>query len=221
MKFNLNLDNINYIKIVYRDAQDTTCCSKAAIKHMGEREILACAKFEDMSVIKTPQEVTLSFVCDNGLYRTNTTLKYVNNNDPYTYFALQTPEGLEYQQNREYFRVHMEEDALLSFEGKVIPAKTHDISANGVRLILPEKMKIPEDVIIDLLFQPKSIKAKVVITTKLNSINFSYFTCIHHFLIHIFKIKYINIYPRIILIRNTSHITFNWNVVIIIIFNFS
>ena len=160
MKFNLNLDNINYIKIVYRDAQDTTCCSKAAIKHMGEREILACAKFEDMPVIKTPQEVTLSFVCDNGLYRTNTTLKYVNNNDPYTYFALQTPEGLEYQQNREYFRVHMEEDALLSFEGKVIPAKTHDISPNGVRLILPEKMKIPEDVIIDLLFQPKSIKAK-------------------------------------------------------------
>ena len=127
---------------------------------MGEREIIACAKFDDGLKVDTPQEVTLSFVCDNGLYRTNTELKYVNFEEPYILFVLKTPQGFEYQQNREYFRVKIDEDALLSFEGKVIPCKTHDISANGVRLILPQKIEIPQNVVIDLLLRPKGIKAK-------------------------------------------------------------
>ena len=118
MKFNLDLDNINYLKIIYKNADDTTVCTKAAIKRIGEREIFACAKFEDDLKINTPQDVSLSFVCVNGLYRTNTTLKFIENDPPYIYFTLRTPEGLEYQQNREYFRIKMEENAILSFLGK-------------------------------------------------------------------------------------------------------
>ena len=105
MKFNLNLDNINYIKIVYKDRDENTCCTKAAIKNMSEREIFACAKFEEGLNIQTPQEISLSFVCENGLYRTNTTLKYLEKDAPYIFFGIKTPLGLEYQQNREYFRV--------------------------------------------------------------------------------------------------------------------
>lgn len=160
MKFNLNLDSINYIKLIYQGSDDKPCCVKAAIKHMGEREIIACTKYENIPNIKIPQNITLSFVCDNGLYRTNTVLKYTDNKDPYIYFIMQTPEGLEYQQNREYFRVAIKEDALLAFNGKVIPVKTYDISANGVKLALPEKFEIPELVVIDLLLKPKGIKAK-------------------------------------------------------------
>ena len=44
MKFNLNLDSINYIKIVYSDRNGSPHCVKAAIKRMGEKEIFACAK---------------------------------------------------------------------------------------------------------------------------------------------------------------------------------
>lgn len=160
MKFNLNLNNINYIKIVYKDNSDKTCCTKAAIKRIGERDIFACAKFEDGLYIKTPQEVLLSFICDNGLYRTTTTLKFLESEPPYIFFTMKTPDGLEYQQNREYFRVRMEEDVILGFEGKVIPAKVYDISANGVSLILPEKMEIPDEVYLDLLFKPKNIKTR-------------------------------------------------------------
>ena len=160
MKFNLNLNNINYIKLIYHSENNTACCTKAAIKFMGEREITACARFEGGLRIETPQEVTLSFICDNGLYRTNTTLKYITNEEPYTFFILKTPQGLEYQQNREYFRVNINEDALLSFNSKVIACKTNDISANGVRLILPEKFDIPQNVIIDLLIRPNGVKAK-------------------------------------------------------------
>ncbi len=160
MKFNLNLDNINYIKIVYKDRQDATCCTKAAIKHMGEREIFACAKFEDGLNIQTPQDVLLSFVCDNGLYRTTTTLKYIENDEPYTFFTLKTPEGLEYQQNREYFRVKLDEDAILSFNNSIIACKVHDISANGIRLILPEKIDNLNEVSINILFKPRDVKTK-------------------------------------------------------------
>ena len=160
MKFNLDIDNINYIKIVFKDNQNSTCCKKATIKYMNEREIYACAKIEDGLYLQTPQNVSISFVCENGLYRTNTILKYVENKDEYVYFAFQTPEGFEYQQNREYFRVKMSEKAIISFENNVIKCKVHDISANGVRFILPEKINMPEEVTVDILFQPKSIKTR-------------------------------------------------------------
>lgn len=160
MKFNLNFNNINYIKIVYKDNSDKTCCTKAAIKSINERDIFACAKFEDGLHIKTPQDILVSFVCDNGLYRTTTTLKFLESEPPYIFFTMKTPEGLEYQQNREYFRVLMEEDVILGFDGKVIPAKIYDISANGVSLILPDKIEIPDEVYLDLLFKPKNIKTR-------------------------------------------------------------
>lgn len=164
MKFNLNLDSINYIKIVYKDLADKPCFTKAAIKFLGEKEIIACAKSEDGIRINTPQEIILSFICDNGLYRTTTTLKYFEYRDPYVYFTLQTPQGLEYQQNREYFRVKMEEDAILTFKDgdkvKRLLCKTHDISANGVRLELPEKPDIIEDAGISILFDSREVKAK-------------------------------------------------------------
>ena len=54
----------------------------------------------------------------------------------------------------------MKEDVLLCFEGNIIPCKTHDLSASGVRLVLAEKIDIPENVVIDMLFKPKSVKAK-------------------------------------------------------------
>ena len=133
MKFNLNLDNINYIKIVYKDKNDNACCTKAAIKNMSEREIYACAKFEDGLYIEFPQEISLSFVCDNGLYRTNTTLKYVENKNPFVFFYIKTPFGIEYQQNREYFRVRMDEDVIMTFNQTSVACKVHDISANGIR----------------------------------------------------------------------------------------
>lgn len=164
MKFNLNLDSINYIKIVYQDENSSTRCTKAAIKRMGEREIFACAKFEDGLNIKTPQDILLSFICDNGLYRTTTPLKFIESEPPYVFFTIKTPDGLEYQQNREYFRVRMIEDAILSFELNnekiTVPCKTHDISAKGVRVVLSEEIATPQNAYINVLFPKRDIKTK-------------------------------------------------------------
>ena len=156
MAFNHN--NIKYIKIIYRDNCDISHCAKAAIKNINGREIYASAKVEMPLYIKTPQEISLSIVCEEGLYKTNTTLKFVENKDSYVYFTIDLPDGMEYQQNREYFRVRMAGDVLLRFAGNVIPAKIYDISANGIRLELDKDIKIPESVTLDILLPPKSIK---------------------------------------------------------------
>ena len=160
MKFNLNLENINYIKIVYNDSDGVGHYAKAAIKRLGEKEIFACMKYEKELRVPLPQEVSISFACDNALYSAKTTLKLVENEDPYVYFTLNTPQELEYQQNREYFRVKMEEDVLLSFAGTVMPCKIYDISANGIRLKLDKDIQIPENVMIDILFSSKNVKTK-------------------------------------------------------------
>ena len=160
MKFNLDLDNINYIKITFKTKDNTPSCTKAAIKRIGEKEVLACARFDEEMDMETPQEVLISFICVNGLYRTKTLLKYIENDAPYVYFTLKTPEGLEYQQNREYFRIKMEENAVLSFDNTVVSCKTYDISASGVKLVIPHKIDDLDEVVIDLLFDPKNVRTK-------------------------------------------------------------
>lgn len=164
MKFNLNLDNINYIKLVYKDKDNNPRCTKAAIKSLGEHEIYACAKFDNDFSIKTPQNISLSFICDNGLYRTTTTLKYIQKEEPYIFFTLETPESLDYQQNREYFRVRLYEDVIIAYtyneQAKKVITKTYDISANGIRIELTEPVTFPEEVVVNILFPKRNITTK-------------------------------------------------------------
>ena len=165
MRFNLNLDSINYVKLLWQDLQGAPCCRKTAIKFMGETEMCLCTTCEDDEFrIKTPQNVTVSFACDNGLYRTMVELIHSELRNSYVYFTLKTPEGLEFQQNREYFRVKMTEKAILSFkqnnEIKRVPSTTFDISANGVKLVIPEKYDNLEEVLINIMFDTRDFKSK-------------------------------------------------------------
>jgi FKBP-type peptidyl-prolyl cis-trans isomerase len=80
---------------------------RAAIKDINEREIIACTKYDASLEVKTQQEVVVSFISDDGIYRTKTNLKSFENDEPYTFFYLETPDNIEYHQNREYFRVPM------------------------------------------------------------------------------------------------------------------
>ena len=156
MKFNLNLENINYIKITYKDRNDFSHCIKASVKSISQRELYVCAKYEEELNIPTPQEVGLSLACEDGLYTSKTTLKSIEFKEEYIFLSLQTPENTDYKQDREYFRVKLEENAIISYlEGektKSLNTKTYDISANGVRLILEKPITFPEDVQIEFHF---------------------------------------------------------------------
>ena len=127
---------------------------------MNENELFACAKFEDGLDIQTPQEVSVSFICENGLYRTNTILKSFQNEEPYVFLFLQVPQGIEYQQNREYFRVKMNENVIVKFNNSVKTCKLYDISANGVRLVLDENITFSENVELNILFDKNNVTAK-------------------------------------------------------------
>lgn len=158
MKFNLEVENIKYLKIVYKDKNDVGHFTKAAVKSVSEREIIACAKFEDGLNINTPQDVSLSFVCENGLYKSAAQLKFIENSEPYVFFTLKTPEEMEYKQSREYFRVKMDENVILSFGNSSVSCKIYDISANGIRIKLNEEIEIPKRVKLDILFADKDVK---------------------------------------------------------------
>ncbi len=165
MKFNLNLEDIKYIKILYKDFSGNPCTTRAAIKSVNEREIVACAKFENLIQIETPQETTLSIVCNDGLYRTKTNLKSIDYAEPYIFFALETPQGLEYQQNREYFRVPAKYNCVYSItsEDKIKEFTTHtcDISANGVSIFMPVHEISNEESEIEIAFNDIKIAARI------------------------------------------------------------
>lgn len=160
MNFSLNLDDIKYVKIIYKDKDNSAHCVKAAIRTINDRQIYVCAKQENSINIKTPQEITLSFICENGLYRTKTELLYVEHKEPYAFFTIKTPQGIEYQQNREYFRVRMNEKATLYTSTSKINCNIYDISASGIRLSLDKKCDISEKVEIEINFNDKSVRVK-------------------------------------------------------------
>lgn len=164
MKLNVNTENIKYIKISYKDNDDFTHMIKAVIKNINERDIYACTKYEEYIYPRTPQEVDISVATDNGLYRTKTTLKSIQKEDKYIYFSLKNPEDFLFEQKREYFRVKLNENALVRYEEnenvKQVSGETYDISANGVRLVFDRKIPFPETVQISLFLPQRTITAE-------------------------------------------------------------
>ena len=164
MKFNLNTENVNYVKINYTDKNGFAHCIKAAVRLIGEIEFLACAKIEEDLNIEVPQEVSLGIACENGLYKAKTTLKKIEKEPPFLLFSMRKPEDMEYQQKREYFRVKLQENANIIYEnnGKEvkISAITYDISANGVRIELDSDISFPEQVRLLLSLPERTIDVK-------------------------------------------------------------
>ena len=76
MEFNLNIENINYIKIKYTDKEGFKHCIKSAIKNINEKEILSCTKYEIFINITYPQDAELDIATDSGLYKAHTTINY-------------------------------------------------------------------------------------------------------------------------------------------------
>ena len=167
MKFILNTENINYVKITYKDNNDFAHCVKAAVRLITDHELLACVKFEEYPDVKTPQEVYLGIACENGLYKTKTILKKIEEEDSlYLLFSMQKPEEMEYQQKREYFRVKLQENISVIYSSNereiTYSAITYDISANGVRVELDKMIEFPKEVKLLLYLPQKNINVKAI-----------------------------------------------------------
>ena len=165
MKFNLSIENIKYIKILYANAEGNPVSIKAAIKSFDDREMVSCFKHDKELNIKVPQQITLSIICSEGLYRTQTKLKSFSCEEPYTFLFLETPSSLEYQQNREYFRIPAIYNCVYYVKNNNQPAtfttQTVDLSANGVSICLPVHVFSEEDAEIEMMVEERLVCAKI------------------------------------------------------------
>ena len=182
MKFNLSAENINYVKMYYKDADGFSHCIKAVVRDINTREIKAGIKLSEKIFIKTPQDIELNIACDNGLYRAETTLINIQIDEPYEFFTIKLPENLEYKQNREFFRVKLNYDAKITYTKDReynIASEIYDISANGVRLCPEHSVNVPKEVTLTLFLPKKNVvvDAKYIRTDnedKIYKISFSY-----------------------------------------------
>ena len=158
MKFNINIESVNYIKIIYQDNNGFAHCIKAAVNNIKENEIVASTKYDGDLYVKTPQEIELSIACDNGLYKAKTILKSVEGDKSYMYYRIVPPVEIDYQQKREFFRVKISEDVVITYEDKKVACETFDISANGIRVVLDEKISFPEEVCLTLYLPSKNVE---------------------------------------------------------------
>ena len=164
MKLNLDLEEIKYIKITIPTDEENSITVRATIKDINEREIVACTKYdENLKSIKS-QEIVVSIISDDGIYRTKTNLKAIENDGPYTFMYIETPDNIEYQQNREYFRVPMvcECNYKVAVNGEKLEfnVKTVDISANGVSLYSPELFISSTDAELVININGKKVQTK-------------------------------------------------------------
>ena len=138
MQFNLRLEDLKYLKITYKNNNESLYTPKAANKQIDMRELLVCIKFQDNMKIPAPQNINLSIVCNDGLYKTSSSLKYLYNEPPYTFLALEKPKNLEYQQNREFFRIIANYKCIYRVSDREFEVKTNNLSANGISIFSPE-----------------------------------------------------------------------------------
>ena len=165
MSFNLNLENILYMKIMYKDIYGDFCPVKSAIKSINEKEMLICSKYIENLQIEFPQEIMLSIICNDGPYKTKATVRRMEKEEPYIFWFVETPQGLEYQQNREYFRIVAEYDCIYSLKTgenvEEIFSKTVNISANGVSITAEEYAVSSQDAALLININGRKIQTKI------------------------------------------------------------
>lgn len=165
MKFDLKIDEIKYINILYKHSSGEYQVLKTIVKSINEREIVVCAKASDNNELLISQEVVLNIAYKDGLYKSNTRVKSSDNALPYVFYALETPKETEYQQNREFFRVPLNYTCnyIVSTKEGIRSYRTSsfDISANGISLLLLTKDVPAKEGKIEILFSDRTISVRV------------------------------------------------------------
>lgn len=168
MKLDLEKANINYVQVLYKSDDTTIRTFKAGLRSVDDSTITISGKSDDSLMINSSQDVTLDFICQDGLYRCSVKLKYLKTETPYTYLVLEKPKDFIYQQNREYFRIDVnypsavivrEKDGIKRYN-----VETLNISANGVSLLFPQKIftEYPVEFVLNINNKKLEIIARLI-----------------------------------------------------------
>lgn len=164
MKLNFNLEDIECLKLDF-DNEEYHSSIKLALKEKRENDFLAIAPTHQKVAFDTPQKITLTFICHDGLYKTTTIVNDIYEEDGYKYFVINNPESLDYQQNREYYRILSKYDCIYTIDtGSGIEsfnAVTYDISAGGVSIISSENIVPTRETSIVICMPERNLKAHI------------------------------------------------------------
>ncbi len=162
MQLSFNLENIKYLKLKYKEGGRVKNI-QLALKEKQENNFIAVIDADKVSYTETPQQIAIDFITTDGLYSTETTLKEVKKDDEYAYFVIGNPTSLDYQQNREYYRVISKNDCIYTVDkgGSVesYDTVTYDISAGGVSIIMEEIAISQEETSIVIFTPGRDIKS--------------------------------------------------------------
>ena len=141
MKFNLKLENIKYVKIHCEDSNGDSISIKTGIKSITESQIVLLTKYSDSYTSIQPQEINADFVCDDGIYYIKTRIRKVEKDTPYIIYILDSAQEMDYQQNREYFRIPYKTECICetNIQGEISHycGETINMSANGMKVVFP------------------------------------------------------------------------------------
>jgi len=163
MQLSFNLEDISYLRLEYKDESGESKIIQLAVKEKRENEFIAIADSEGLSYIDTPQKISLDFIAHDGLYKTTTMLKEVKPEGSYTYFIIENPASLDYQQNREYYRILADYDCIYTVDNGIdvesYNAVTYDISAGGISIIVDENVISQEEMSIVICMPDRDVKS--------------------------------------------------------------
>ena len=141
MKFNLKLENIKYIKINCEDEKGNLITIKTVIKSITDSKIILLSKYSNTYANIAPQKIDANIICDDGVYSIKTQLKKVEHANPYIIYILDAVKEMDYQQNREFFRIPYVTECICitNIDGTFshYTGKTINISANGLNVAFP------------------------------------------------------------------------------------
>ena len=175
MSFNLKVEEIKYIKILYTTTEGEVIKSKAAVKKIDAREIVACEKYQENVFVKTPQEIDLSIIYNDGIYKAKGILKTFENSDPYMFFIIETPQNYEREQKREFFRVNSNYACTLksnnSDKETSYAVSCINISANGIKVLSKAEFTEKKPFILLIQIKDKTIQteAKIIRSEKIKN----------------------------------------------------
>ena len=162
MRLSFNLENINYLEITCVVGGKVQLL-KLAVREKREFDFHAIVPSLGNVRIETPQEVLLKFVCKDGVYKTNTKLKEVIEEGGNTCFVIENPKTLDYQQNREYFRILAEYECVYTVDTEdgieSLEAVTYDISAGGVSIIVDRSLFSTDESSILIMIPERHIRS--------------------------------------------------------------
>ncbi len=140
-----DLSKMKYVKVTYTGLDNKQHDIKTEAKFIGESSISVYFRSKLDFDIKYPQEVTVKFVTDGGLFIARSVLQEIKKSDNFVYLTIEPPAKMTKRQERKYYRINLNRACVLVATNKddcynVFVSKLVDVSAGGVLIHRLESM---------------------------------------------------------------------------------